>query len=1000
MGKYEPLCDHLRQNAVTDTSLTLMEIEALTGAQLPAAAARPDWWSQNGRAWIKAGFGAHHLGPGRGILFTRQAASPAAADEGDTPGAGDWALLANEASVELRVVLPLLETLGYQTEDIAPKVPLTFQEGRKGRKAEADFIVFSGPLHSRDTALIVVEAKGPGDTITTARAQADSYAFAARAPFVLLCDARTIELWQVSALAESQRLLICQLADLPGQTGALQRHIGKAAAIAYVRDGLGKSLGSAVRDFRVYEDRESERVAEVEGSEPRRLINGTQREIGSDRLLEDFPQGAVILGGSGSGKSTLSLALHRHALSNRRTAPPGRLPVHITLTDCAPDETLLQYSAKRLAAHKPGLTLSGLEDLLRQEGLILICDGFDRLDAPLQQHREIEFRTLMRDHINLQMFVLSRPAVLPAIALPTEELQLFNAGERQAAISRRLGPLEAQRVSLPDMLETLCATPLILGLVLDHWIEKRTYPAEITDLFQTWLDRLLRRNPRGLSDHVARVRAMTLMAASAQGGRISVESAVTLLSREGVPGSMVDDLTTRGALSLDETGRLVFEHEALSDYLRARNWVDVPPEELAVRIDTAVFQPGSFFPVLLMALLADPPSQARLWRRLAEADFSLYADALRYRGRLTSTVETSGADGQILLEELLAGVQEPAQAFFPALRSRTEARMTGDRAGSGLAVTGTLSPNWLHYGFRRPDDRPSVIVGDPDDLPRVSGTRLGRQGEDLDVGRRLGMELLRKTILDLVAIRDLPGGPIWRREWLRGQLSAAGKQLSPPLSDLTPLTDWRRVLSASPRQWFTAPGQSISSESLLAAVQAMIAEGVSAFPADRLAPGWTHSLGDADLQAALTQHFVLEQQLYRELVEAVFPRLADRFGWYVCLPVRWTMSLSSLPHLAEHSVDPRWLDRNWTAMAEGEDTTPVFTEELDVMTSSSRDGRAMFDVLRKLGRNTEHAVIMSYSSSIARFESGNGERSPVSGAIEALTEDLKRIFEVVPTRDR
>ena len=58
----------------------------------------------------------------------------------------------NEAEVELRVLLPLFADLGYASADIAPKHPVRFQEGKKGRNAEADFVLMAGSASVEDTA--------------------------------------------------------------------------------------------------------------------------------------------------------------------------------------------------------------------------------------------------------------------------------------------------------------------------------------------------------------------------------------------------------------------------------------------------------------------------------------------------------------------------------------------------------------------------------------------------------------------------------------------------------------------------------------------------------------------------------------------------------------------------------------------------------------------------------------------------------------------------------
>jgi hypothetical protein len=67
----------------------------------------------------------------------------------------------NEAEVETSLILPLLDALSYAAEDIRPKYPVIFQEGRRGRKPELDFAVFGKKPHCRATSLIAVEAKSP-----------------------------------------------------------------------------------------------------------------------------------------------------------------------------------------------------------------------------------------------------------------------------------------------------------------------------------------------------------------------------------------------------------------------------------------------------------------------------------------------------------------------------------------------------------------------------------------------------------------------------------------------------------------------------------------------------------------------------------------------------------------------------------------------------------------------------------------------------------------------
>jgi hypothetical protein len=61
----------------------------------------------------------------------------------------------NEAEVETRLILPLLGALNYAAEDIRPKYPVIFQEGRRGRKPETDFAVFGEKPHCRATSFSI-----------------------------------------------------------------------------------------------------------------------------------------------------------------------------------------------------------------------------------------------------------------------------------------------------------------------------------------------------------------------------------------------------------------------------------------------------------------------------------------------------------------------------------------------------------------------------------------------------------------------------------------------------------------------------------------------------------------------------------------------------------------------------------------------------------------------------------------------------------------------------
>ena len=157
-----------------------------------------------------------------------------------------------EADVEQRLLEPLLRALGYQSTDIRAKPAVRFQTGRAGRSHEADYIVYQGPINDRTTSLIVVEAKPPRDALGDALKQAESYAFNVRAPFLILANGRSLEIWQLQPTKESIKVLSCNISELNSHRGRIEALVGRDAAIAHCRALHLKELPSATGMFAPY----------------------------------------------------------------------------------------------------------------------------------------------------------------------------------------------------------------------------------------------------------------------------------------------------------------------------------------------------------------------------------------------------------------------------------------------------------------------------------------------------------------------------------------------------------------------------------------------------------------------------------------------------------------------------------------------------------------------------------------------------------------------------
>jgi hypothetical protein len=214
----------------------------------------------------------------------------------------------NEAAVETRLILPLLRALGYDDADIRPKYPVIFQEGRRGRKHEADYVVFAEKPHSRATSLIVVEAKAPNKGLGDGKSQGESYAANIRTPLLMITNGARLEVWQLQPNLESELVLGCSISDLTTKRGEIEALLTKEAVIAYSRTLRHKSFGLLARDLSAYERAEFERPGEARCSIVRKLKESGPRsaDCSSINLLQVFTEGALIVGASGYGKTTLT----------------------------------------------------------------------------------------------------------------------------------------------------------------------------------------------------------------------------------------------------------------------------------------------------------------------------------------------------------------------------------------------------------------------------------------------------------------------------------------------------------------------------------------------------------------------------------------------------------------------------------------------------------------------------------------------------------------------
>lgn len=425
-----------------------------------------------------------------------------------------------EGNVELRLVIPLLHALGYEPEDIDSKYPVLFQEGRTGRKPEADFACFYGPLHNRDTSLLVVEAKKPSEPLPDGKAQGESYAANLRAPLLLLTNGERLEIWQLQATQESIRVLNIPVSSMKAERGKIEQLCSKAAVRDYCRRFHVKTILEASADYGPYETAELKRILKREASISRTVRQladgGQQRNTQTDRLLSDYTSGAVIFASSGYGKTTLAHQLLRQAIEERWRGNRPQLPFDVPLADLEQSgQSVLNFMHSRLWAHCPGVTEAALAGILREAGATIICDGFDRTTASFQKKIAAELAMLIRDYPLVQLFVLSRAALKPAIVLPALELRDLSVDQvrelEKVILSDGGAPHFSVIGMMPPTLRALSGNPLLLRLAVDYWKEKRDFPRQIEVLFRSWLDAVLKTEPNEYTSAVEREHALKLL---------------------------------------------------------------------------------------------------------------------------------------------------------------------------------------------------------------------------------------------------------------------------------------------------------------------------------------------------------------------------------------------------------------------------------------------------------------------------------------------------------
>ena len=139
----------------------------------------------------------------------------------------------SEREVEYHFVVPLLEQLGYEEDDLAIGFPVQMYEGTRRVNKEADFVLFNGLSRAKEDALLVVEAKRTEKILTEdAVGQARAYAMWLCTPYYIVSNGDEVRVYLFrGAIQPDVILMTFGRGDLRDQWNTLYQTLSKSAVI-------------------------------------------------------------------------------------------------------------------------------------------------------------------------------------------------------------------------------------------------------------------------------------------------------------------------------------------------------------------------------------------------------------------------------------------------------------------------------------------------------------------------------------------------------------------------------------------------------------------------------------------------------------------------------------------------------------------------------------------------------------------------------------------------
>lgn len=952
--------------------------------------------------------------------------------------------LDNEGEVETKFLFPLFLALGFDHDAIKPKVPaITHGTKKRGRKTEADFVVYAGHPYDRDTSLITLEAKHPSKGLKGAKQQAEYYAGCLRTPLYLVSNGKQLEIWQLQPTHECNLVFTSAVAELAEHRGKLESLLTKSSITALVNQLSIKKIDIAHVDLTAYLEslRNIFRQADETIRHLANLGNNRDRLDEIELLAKDGNH--TIVGESGSGKTTLLNRLLGRAVSRFERNEDARVPVLAYLPEVVAREIDLEaFLRGELAAHQERLRGEAAFRERLKAGLIFFADAFDRVAVgPKQERLEAQLRAFLRAYPKTKLILTTRPGVEPRFEhaqlclLPLETSDVI----RIAASDHELGFESAGRFywGLPRYLRPLVHNPFFLGHLARAYANQRQTPRNLDTLFEEWLAAILVKITDDTASRTQLLGVLSALAVATVQGPASPFYVDSLFDAHHLQHRHADALIGTGLLQRGHGG-MEFAHEIIADYLRARQ-LPPPHESEQLRACLLEFGAGKGSSLLVFAMARAQSSEdcRRLWSLVARLSVRTYLDGLH--SIPSSTMPPSQEEqAEWIAEEILNGYEELATYQFPALQPDLVGFPVGPAASIGIRIEADVADDrsGVSYNYLpRERDEPRVKL-----IPHTAlrGHRfqhnrnlelqkyLGLQDFRPEDARSLGVDDLYSELKRIIKARTFRGGPRWARERLMARLSqledterrqgyggmTITERLTAALEDLSRERQYPKMrvveLQAllAPRSGTKVPVDSgydnelISLDEVIGDLALLMNTGTGnerpcdwALPSGDLPPPGSEVYYLGQLYSDTQMMRLIEtiegrvDEAYREVVATSFPGLESQLSHFSVMPTIHELFVARGPSGITTRLEKRWRPvENWAEhganVRMGLPPAVDSEEEFDVLSLE----------LRRLGRPNRYVHGIEWS--VVQFEARSRADTIVMQRVgDMLLEDLKELFQ-------